>query len=609
MPGLVAILGHVEPQAARASVRTMLARLKHESFYTTGEFADEEMGVYCGWALRGGSFADCLPVWNGRRDVCVLLSGEIHPPDDMLARLRAAGHRFESGTAAFLAALFEERGSDCLPDLNGWFNGLVIDRRDRTVTAFNDRYGMSRVHVAEADGAVYLANEAKALLAARPELRRFDPRGLAEYFSTGCALGNGTLFEGIRLLPPASKWTFREGRLAARESYFDPREWTEQEPLPAAEYHDALRETFAGVLPRYMEGGRERVAISLTGGVDSRMVMAWARTRPGALPCYTFGGMYRDCGDVRIARAVARVCGQQHTTIGVGDEFLRRFPELAERTVFLTDGAMDVSAAPDLYANAFAREIAPVRMTGNYGGEILRSIVAFRPGRLPPAMYEPGFARLVADVADRYRDEGAVGPLPFVAFKQVPWHHHSRLSLELSQLTLRSPYLDNDLVRLAFRVPPELAMSNELALRIIAEGNPALARIPTDRGLLLKKTPIVTLVQNAFQEFTFRAEYAYDYGMPQALVRVDDSLRALHLERLFLGRHKFYHFRYWYRHALAPFVREVLLDPRSLGRSHVNPAVVNDLVTRHTTGAGNHTLEIHRLLSIELATRQLLEAA
>ena len=70
-------------------------------------------------------------------------------------------------------------------------------------------------------------------------------------------------------------------------------------------------------------------------------------------------------------------------------------------------------------------------------------------------------------------------------------------------------------------------------------------------------------------EFLFKAEYAYDMGMPQWVARVDHVLSPLRLERLFLGRHKIFHFRIWYRDALAGYVREMLLDSRSLSRPYI----------------------------------------
>jgi len=44
---------------------------------------------------------------------------------------------------------------------------------------------------------------------------------------------------------------------------------------------------------------------------------------------------------------------------------------------------VDTSHSPDLFVNEKARQIAPTRMTGNYGGEVLRRVRAFKPGSSP----------------------------------------------------------------------------------------------------------------------------------------------------------------------------------------------------------------------------------
>ena len=140
--------------------------------------------------------------------------------------------------------------------------------------------------------------------------------------------------------------------------------------------------------------------MSLTGGLDSRMLLACAGAPPGSLPCYTFGGPYRDCHDLRIARRLAAVAGQPHTTIPIDEDFFPEFPKLAEQTVYLSDGTMDVSGAVELYANRRARQIAPVRLTGNYGSEILRSNVAFRPGKLDRSVFTPEFGVLLDEAEE-----------------------------------------------------------------------------------------------------------------------------------------------------------------------------------------------------------------
>jgi asparagine synthase (glutamine-hydrolysing) len=95
--------------------------------------------------------------------------------------------------------------------------------------------------------------------------------------------------------------------------------------------------------------------------------------------------------------------------------------------------------------------------------------------------------------------------------------------------------------------------------------------------------------------------------MPPALVRLDALVRPLRLERLFLGRHKFYHFRIWYRDVLAGYVRERLLDRRALTRPYLDPTRVETVVRRHIAGSGNATTEIHRLLTLELVHRLLID--
>jgi asparagine synthase (glutamine-hydrolysing) len=108
-------------------------------------------------------------------------------------------------------------------------------------------------------------------------------------------------------------------------------------------------------------------------------------------------------------------------------------------------------------------------------------------------------------------------------------------------------------------------------------------------------------------EFQFKAEYAYDYGMPHWMAGVDRAFSPLRLERLFLGRHKFYHFRLWYRDALSPYVRDVLLDPRALSRPYLQRHAVEAVVRSHIGGYRNYTTSIHKLLTLELIHRQFID--
>jgi asparagine synthase (glutamine-hydrolysing) len=396
-----------------------------------------------------------------------------------------------------------------------------------------------------------------------------------------------------------------------RETYFDKSTWEAQEPFAEEDaYVEALREAFGRIVPRYVRGGGggaggQAVAMSLTGGLDSRAVLAWNGARPGdAYPCYSFAGPYRDCADVTIARRLAAMTGHPHQTIRIENDFFEQFPQLAEQTVSLSDGTMDVSGAVELYVNRKARAIAPVRITGNYGSEILRENVAFRPRKLDRGLYTPGFNELLDQAEATYAMESkAVEPrLSFIAFKQVPWHHYGRLSVEQSQLTPRSPFLDNDLVALAYRAPKKngIATSARPMLRLIAEGNPAFAGINTDRALRLRPVPVVLRALHAWKEFSAKAEYAYDYGMPDRFVPIDNALSRLQLERLFLGRHKFYHFRLWYKKQLREMLEKAVGGTREQLPWYA-PGKVNGMIAANRNGVRNHTVDLHKLLTVALA--------
>jgi asparagine synthase (glutamine-hydrolysing) len=605
MPGIVGFISRMPREQADRELLRMVKSLHHENFYVTGTWVDESLGVYAGWIARKDSFSDDMPLGNERGDV-LIFSGEEFPQAGTIQRLKERGHELDAAGPSYLAHLYEEDSSFPM-GLNGRFHGLLTDQRRGTAMLFNDRYGLQRLYCHESKDAFYFAAEAKAILAVRPELRRLDPRGLGEFIACGAVLENRTLFAGIHALPPASAWVFRNGALESKRSYFHPREWEEQEPLDPESYYRELREVFSQNLPRYFNG-QERIAMSLTGGLDTRMIMAWQKSQPGSLPCYTFGGMFRDCQDVILSRQVASMCGQPHEVIQAGKEFLSRFPRYAERAVYLTDGCVDVSRAPDLYLNEKAREIAAVRMTGNFGGEVLRRVRTFKPVEPLAGLFHPEFLSYIHQAPETYAALLHGPPVSFAVFKQSPWNHYGILALEQTQLSMRTPFLDNDLIRTVFQAPESALTSNEDSLRLIADGKRELLRIPTDRGLAGERERLAGAAHRGFLEFLFKAEYAYDMGMPQGVARIDHALSAFHLERLFLGRHKVFHFRIWYRDALAGYVREMLLDTRSLGRPYIERKRLEEVVRGHLKGDRNYTNEIHKALTLELIHRLFLDS-
>ena len=236
MPGIVGLITNLPRERAEHELLTMVETLRHEPFYVAGTWIDESLGVYVGWVARKGSFSDGMPLANERGNAVLIFAGEDHPEPGIPARLKERGHAVEPDGPGYLIHLYEE--DPTFPaGLNGFFHGLIADRTRETAVLFNDRFGMHRLYYHESKDAFYFAAEAKAILSLRPELRRINRQGLGEWIECGCVLENRTLFENLHVLPPASSWVFRNGSVERKATYFQPREWEEQETLSPEDFH------------------------------------------------------------------------------------------------------------------------------------------------------------------------------------------------------------------------------------------------------------------------------------------------------------------------------------------------------------------------------------
>ena len=247
------------------------------------------------------------PVWLPDRSACLFLTGE------------AFQEGAKSPSGKLLSGLLEryaDSGESFLRDLNGAFAGLIIDYAKKKAVIFNDRYGLERLYVHEGEEGIYVASEAKAILVAAPKTRSIRPDSLGEWFTCGAVMGGKTLFKDIETAPSGCVLTFGPERSLRTSTYFDKQEWRTLERLSPDVYYKCLRERFEACLPVYLEDPGS-VAMSITGGLDSRMILAFAEKLPAEMRSYTFGGMYRECADVRLAKVLAEKLGLSHEVLTV----------------------------------------------------------------------------------------------------------------------------------------------------------------------------------------------------------------------------------------------------------------------------------------------------
>src|SRR5205807_4875500 len=434
MPGIFGIVSQRPPEECKSLVKSMASSMKHEPFYHSGTYSVPEMSVYAGWVAHENSFGAGQPFFNERKDVVLLFSGECFMDPETRTALRQKGHELQQAAGNWLVHLYEEEGHHFFEKLNGLFSGLLIDKRQSKAFLFNDRYGVERVYWHETEVGICFATEAKALLRVSPELRTFDREGVAQFLAFGCTLGQRTLFQGIELLPGASVWSFENGN-CEKKKYFSPETWESHSILPPDSFITEFEETFKRVLPRYFES-ESKIGISLTGGQDSRMVMT-CLPKAGEKPvCYTFSGENRDTLDVILAARIAEVCGLEHQILRIGPAFFSDFAFHVDRTVYATDGYLGSLGAHEIYLNNQARALSPVRLTGVFGGEILRGVSMLKPLHLAHRLVNADLAETVTSCTRRWSHDGE-HPITFAAFHEIPEKRFAIPAASRSQVSFR----------------------------------------------------------------------------------------------------------------------------------------------------------------------------
>lgn len=613
MPGITGIITKQTIGDEKARVSSMLNCMLHESFYTYGTYLNSEQGFFIGYSAIKNAFADCMPIYNEAKDIVLFLTGECYHDQSEINALLKRGHNFNPENASYLVHQYEEQGEEIFKNLNGWFNGILLDLQYSKAILFNDRYGIRRIYCYENNKFFAFASEAKSLLKVFPELREISFQSVGEFLTYDCVLANRTYFPKINLLPACSAWTFKKGR-ATKKTYLDMAVLENQPKMQQDQFYEELATTFQSILPRYFTGGP--VGIGVTGGLDTRVIMACRDAAPGQLPCYTFGGTYRDIFDMRIAPKVAAVCGQPHTALILDDEkLLKDYPSQVEKATYISDGLEGTDKVDVINFNRMARDIAPVRMTGKYGSQVLKGLFGF--DARPPYMniINKDFAQYF-DMAYKTTVEIKKGnELTFLLQSAIPWWWNAFVTLESSQIEVRSPFLDNDLIKVVYRAPS--LPSNfgiQFELDLIAKSKPELMRVPTTGtygGNAL--WPIPVLVKNLIKILGI-CDKVYirerlPYNMTHFIARMDKLIiTPLHLDRLVMGFADFRRYRRWFRDELADYLRDILLSEKTLNRPYWNRNQLTKIVNDHINGKGTYLREIRKVLQVELAHRVLLES-
>ena len=563
----------------------MTAAIRHRGPDDEGRHATERVGLAnVRLAIRDVSDAGHQPMTTSDGRYVLVYNGELYNSRELEHELALCGHRLSSrcDTEVVLKA-FQEWGPSCLERFDGMFAFAVWDDREQRLFLARDRFGVKPLYYGHHNGRLLFASEIKALLAAGMPAAVSYP-ALGEYFTFQNIYGDLTLFDGVRMLPAGHTLVADESG-ERREQYwdlvFEPDEHVSEE-----EWVVGVREAFERAVTRQLVSDVP-VGSYLSGGMDSASIAAVAARSIPRLMTFTGGfdlssveGLELVFDERSDAEAIASFFRTEHyeMVMHAGD-MAWVLPELIWH---LEDPRVGM-CYQNHYIARLASKFVTVVLAGTGGDELFAGypwrydLVAGLddPGtfedrhfaywnRLVPEAEQPDFftpetAALVEvgsarsaylDVLAPVRD---LDPVSKALYFEAKTFLHGLLVVEdkvsmAHSLESRVPFLDNELVELARRIPTRVKHTHN-------GGKPVLRRAMS--GLLPPE-----ILQKKKQGFS----------------PPDQS---------------------WYRGPTMDYIQETLLDPRSLGRRYFRPEFVRAMLAEHVDGRVNHRLLIWSLLSFE----------
>lgn len=369
MSGILALLDRRGPPDP-GLLDGMLAALR--SFGADGEArgGDERAVVAVQW-LRTRSRETAPPLaTSADGSVTVAADARIDDRDALCAALGGAPR--DAPDAELVLAAYLAWGEGCVDRLRGDFAFAVRDARRGTLFCARDHFGVRPLYWAALPDGGLVASSSLDVVAQHPDVpRRLDEQAAADFLIAGFPLDpDGTLFAGIRALPPASVLTAGPGGVRVR------RYWT-LEPPPElryrrrGEYLEHFRERFTAAVGDRAAG--DVTAVFFSGGRDSVAVAAALReARPGERVVgltARYEWLTPD-DDHHYARIAARALGVEHRVIPLDrHRVFAAWEDPAFRTAQPTPLAM-LGYDRELHAHAAAE--ARVVLTGEGGDPALR---------------------------------------------------------------------------------------------------------------------------------------------------------------------------------------------------------------------------------------------
>lgn len=320
------------------------------------------------------------PMFSEDERYVLVYNGEIYNYLDIRQDLEHKGCRFKTkGDSEVLLQAFQTYGVEAFLKFNGMFACAIMDRKTGILTLARDRFGVKPLYYIAQNGVFAFASEIKAFKA-HPDLSfKLNPHGLSEYLTFMNFISDETLFKDVRLFPA--------GSYIEIDTKDPPASGAKLKPIQYWDY------TFSGDNPDYdkdaladeiqagFETAVQRQLVSdvgvssfLSGGVDSGSITAVASKQGQKLRTFTAFFDYEGASEAELkfderaaAQLMARAFGTEHHEVLIGPS---DFQDTLSILCHHLDEPRVGQSYPNYLASNLVRRFETVTLSGAGGDEL-----------------------------------------------------------------------------------------------------------------------------------------------------------------------------------------------------------------------------------------------
>jgi asparagine synthetase B (glutamine-hydrolysing) len=226
----------------------------------------------------------------------------------------------------------------------------------------NDRWGFRELYYYLGEKLILFATEVKAILCHRDVQRKLDDLSVIDFLHCGYILNDRTFIKGISLILPGCTLVIDGDSTTLRDQKI------RYEPiLKVKSYKNHVDEVFKALKLSVERRLRwhQNIAMMLSGGLDSRLLLGIATKYTKNIKAFTLGGL--KCREYLIAqKVVATLSLDNHTTAEPTWEHLKRY---ASALVWLGDGMISLGFVSTSFRTPYPHIWQQDLVLGGFGGD------------------------------------------------------------------------------------------------------------------------------------------------------------------------------------------------------------------------------------------------